>query len=60
MLLRPITLGLIPEGLLLEGGPPGIAPPLALDALLAKLTYLVADVNPRGEGFMLFVLHPCV
>lgn len=40
--------------------PPGIAPPLALDPVLAKLTYLVADVNPSGEGFMLFMSHPGV
>ena len=45
---------------MLGGGPPGIALPLALDPLLAKQTCLVADVNPHGEGFMLFVLHPCV
>ena len=46
--------------LMLGGGPPGIAPPLTLDPLLAKLTCLVVDVNPRREGFMLFVLHPRV
>ena len=44
----------------MAGGPPDIALPLALDPLLAKLICLIADVNPRGEGFMLFVLHPCV
>ena len=44
----------------MAGGPPDIALPLALDPLLAKLICLVADVNPYGKGFMLFVLHPRV
>ena len=43
--------------LLVGGCPLGTAPPLALDLVLAKLTYLVADVNPRGEGFLLYISH---
>jgi hypothetical protein len=50
MLLRPITLGPIIEGLLLGGATPGPAPSLTLDSSIVLANPLAAGANPRRRG----------